>query len=658
MSGAREWFEEAFGTPEEGPFPITFRFGGADRRTVMSRWNVDIDQQDGVRIVVMTDPVSGLQCRCEARLYEDFPAVEWVAFLTNTSRIDSPIIENIHALDWVFAVDQNAACVLHHAKGSNAKIDDFEPLTTPLPRGSDTAIGSYGGRSSNGSLPFFNLVTADTGMIGAVGWSGDWSARFGRGGEGEIRITAGMQKTHLRLRPGEEIRTPRMLLLFWEGDVTNSHNMLRRFILAHHTPRPDGELLQAPMCCESWGAQLAEKQPEKARRHVDAEVPFDCFWIDAGWYGEAPVIEEATVFNTPWHSQVGNWFPNPAMYPEGLKPVGDALREMGLGFLLWIEPERVYEGTKLALEHREWLLSHEAEGKRNPSYLFNLGDPDARAYLTDLVSSIISEAELTIYRQDFNINPAPYWHAADSADRVGMTEIRYIEGFYAMWDELLKRHPGLVIDNCASGGRRIDLETISRSIPLWRSDYQCFPSFVPTGMQAQTHGLAKWVPLSTGVARRVDPYDFRSALGPGIVLATKIRDDEPFPGEMLRKLMGEEAEVRQYFYGDFYPIVSFSLSDDTWAAWQFDRPDLGEGMVLALRRPNSPFTSLDAPLRGLDPSATYEITSKDTDDTIRLSGSELAEDGLPIEIDEKPGSALFVYRKEHADAEQGVGEGE
>lgn len=115
--------------------------------------------------------------------------------------------------------------------------------------------------------------------------------------------------------------------------------------------------------------------------------------------------------------------------------------------------------------------------------------------------------------------------------------------------------------------------------------------------------------------------------------------------EWLREMMQEQVDVARYFYGDFYPLVSFSLADDTWAAWQFNRPDLGEGMVLALRRQKSPFTNMDARLRGLDADADYEIESKDTGEAIRLSGRELAEEGLPIEIDEKPGSALFVYRK-------------
>jgi alpha-galactosidase len=655
MSRARDWFESAFGPPSEGPFPVTFGLGGADPHLVMSRWAVDIDERDETRVLTLTDAISGLRCRCEARLFDDFPAVEWVAYIANTSAHDSPIIESIHALDWVFEAAKDTPCELHHSKGSQCRIDDFAPVTTPLPVGSEAGLASEGGRSSNGVLPFWNLAMGDQGIIGAVGWTGDWSAQFNRHADSEVHIAAGMQRTHLRLRPGEEIRTPRMLLFFWEGDITEAHNAFRRFILAHHTPRPNGKLVQTPISTASWGEERADEQIAMARLWKDSDIPMDHFWIDAGWYGDAPFREDATVFNSPWGSQVGNWFPNREAYPDGLKPVGDALKEMGFKFLLWIESERAYKGTRIVTEHPEWFLTIEKDGERHPSQLFNLGIPEARQYLTDLISSIISKAGLSVYRQDFNMNPGPYWQAADAQDRVGMSEIRHIEGLYAMWDELLERHPGLVIDNCASGGRRIDLETISRSIPLWRSDFQCHPSFDPIGIQGQTQGLGKWVPLSTGCIDRHDTYAFRSALGPGITCLIQFAGStcaETFPAEWLREMMQEQIEVAKYFYGDFYPLVSFSLSDDTWAAWQFNRPDLGEGMVLALRRQRSPFTSIDAPLRGLDPGAEYEISSKDTGTTIRLSGRELAEEGLPIEINEKPGSALFVYRKADREEEQ------
>jgi alpha-galactosidase len=294
-------------------------------------------------------------------------------------------------------------------------------------------------------------------------------------------------------------------------------------------------------------------------------------------------------------------------------------------------------------------------GAPGGSFLFNLGIPEACEALTDVISSVIEEGGITIYRQDFNMDISPFWEANDAPDRVGISEIRHIEGLYAFWDGLLARHPGLLIDNCSSGGRRIDLETNSRSIPLWRSDYQCYPGFDPIGLQGQTHGLGLWVPLSTGACDASETYAFRSAIGVGVVMVTPTNPAgdpegcmtpwEAYPIDWLRAALKEQAAVQRYFEGDFYPLISFSLATDTWAAFQFDRPDLREGMVVAFRRQASPFPKMVAPLHGLDAEATYEVRDLDTDKTCQTSGADLMGDGLKIKIDDRPGSRLLIYRR-------------
>jgi hypothetical protein len=146
--------------------------------------------------------------------------------------------------------------------------------------------------------------------------------------------------------------------------------------------------------------------------------------------------------------------------------VTDACHRLGLQFILWYEPERVAGGSKIAGEHPEFVFSS-GKGRRvtETGGLFKLSDPVARRWLTDHLSHQIGEFGLDVYRNDFNIDPLGFWHLADAPDRQGMTEIRYVEGLYAMWDELRTDHPGLWIDNCSSGGRRIDLETCMRSVP-------------------------------------------------------------------------------------------------------------------------------------------------------------------------------------------------
>jgi len=235
-----------------------------------------------------------------------------------------------------------------------------------------------------------------------------------------------------------------------------------------------------------------------------------------------------------------------------------------------------------------------------------------------------------------------------------MTEIRHIEGLYAFWDELLRRHPGLIIDNCASGGRRIDLETISRSIPLWRSDWQC--GWVNEGTPGQTHtmGLSYWVPLSgTGVLaacrRAGDTYNFRSSLSAALQFAIfpyeSFPIEEHYPWAWHRRMMDDFRRARPLFYGDYYPLTPNSSAGDAWAAFQMHRPDIGEGLVLAFRRQDSPFISAEFRLHGLEPEAMYAVDDADTRETRRQRGEELMTRGVRLTMETAPQSRLRFYRR-------------
>ena len=127
-------------------------------------------------------------------------------------------------------------------------------------------------------------------------------------------------------------------------------------------------------------------------------------------------------------------------------------------FVLWFEPERVAPGTQFDREHPEFLLKAEVAGNR----LFDLGNAKAGQFLVEFLDGRIKQWGVNIYRQDFNIDPLPFWQKHDAQDGRGITEMLYVEGLYQLWSELLRRNPGLTIDNRASGGRRIDLDSLPR----------------------------------------------------------------------------------------------------------------------------------------------------------------------------------------------------
>ncbi len=259
--------------------------------------------------------------------------MEWTLYFRNTGTTDTPVITNIQALDAGLPLTRDRAAVLHYALGSECRRDDFAPQLAPLGPTSDAPqapwvgaanalrLQSKGGRSSCGLLPFFNLDASDHGVICAVGWTGDWATSFHRT-DAEVRLQAGMARTHLKLLPGEEIRSPRIMLLFWNGERIRGHNLLRQFILKHHAPQMAGQPARVPISLCTWGGNFASKHIEHGRWWQEHGLPMDFLWVDAGWFGKDEAKVGATVFNSNWGALVGDWFPNPGYFPEGLGPVG------------------------------------------------------------------------------------------------------------------------------------------------------------------------------------------------------------------------------------------------------------------------------------------------------------------------------------------------
>jgi alpha-galactosidase len=637
--GARVWLDEMPVTTVpaalSADIPFSFTYGGKPSSQLLPNWKLSRTKSpaaDGAQrdVVTYADPDTGLEIACETTTFADFPAVEWVLHLRNTGSADTPIIESIRPLDLTLDAPLRSNIILHRAHGSTAGATDFLPVDDPVQPNSDMLLAPAGGRSSNGVLPFFNLEWRGGGLVGAIGWSGQWAMRCARDGGYRLTLQAGQQTTHLTLHPGESIRTPRILLVMWRGDDRlRGHNLLRRLLLAHYVPRHDGEIILPPVTQNTWfvfnaGNEVTEANQLEAIRLM-APLGVEGYWLDAGW------------FEGGWPNGAGSWVPRTDAFPRGLKPLSDAAHEKGMQFVLWFEPERVNSESRIAKEHPDWVL-HVGGGDG----LFNLGDPEARAWLTGYLSQCVEDWGIDIYRNDFNIDPLPFWQAADAPDRQGIAEIRYVEGLYAMWDELRRRHPGVAIDNCASGGRRIDLETVSRSFPLTRSDSPGCGYPLAAWDQVQTAGLSLYVPLHASLVWDCEPYPWRSVATTGTSMCMDARAKE-FSPDKAKRAIAETKSLRPLWLGDYYPLLPITTDEERWCGWQFDRPDLGRGFVMLFRRAQSPYTGVAAELRGLDPAATYELTFVDSGEVRRVKGADLGH--LQVRLDAAPSSALITYRK-------------
>ncbi len=625
MADARQWINRP---------AFSFTYGGRSSSELLKDWTFSetsrkLDKDRTRRELTWTDPQTGLVVRCDLVYYRYFPTVEWTLYFKNTGSTDTPIIENIQALDTTITRSEgDSEFVLHHFVGSPSSKNDYGPIDTPLGPGQSKRLGGTNGKATDSDWSYFNLQWGDRGAIVAVGWPGQWASTFTRDNAKGLRLAAGLELTHFKLHPGEEVRSPLIVVQTWRGDLARSYNIWRRWMLAHNVPKPGGKLPEPEMfgCSSHWTAEMTQaneqNQIEFIDRYLAEGVKINRWWMDAGWY---PC--DGNWFKT------GTWEVDKTRFPNGLKAVCDYAHSKGLKTIVWFEPERALDGTWLTGNHPEWFLG---EGTR----MLNLGNPDALKWAIDHFSKILADEHIDLYRQDFNHFPIGQWRANDAPDRQGISEIKHCTGYLAYWDGLLARKPDMFIDACAGGGRRNDLETMRRAIPLWRTDFRCDA----IGSQSHSYGIAHWLPYSGTGSLQDNPYDFRSQMVPFTnCLWDARRTDLDY--DCLRRMSKQFHEIKKYWLGDYYTLTPYSTEDNVWMAWQFDCPEKGEGMVQAFRRPNASEESVSLKLRGLSAKTVYTIRNLDEAATTTATGAQLMKDGLPVKMPKKPDAAVIVYKK-------------
>ena len=331
-------------------------------------------------------------------------------------------------------------------------------------------------------------------------------------------------------------------------------------MFAHILPRIDGRLVLPPIVHLSTSFyELNDSNEQNVLSHLESlqGLGFEMFWLDAYWTGPSG-----------FPNSMGNYgFPIERVepkdrFPHGLKAIADAVEKEGLGFLMWFEPERVAAGTFLPRSIPEWVMSPPGDG----SGLYNLGIPEARQYMTDYLNAAIKAYKLSCLRIDYNIDPLALLavHGCQGPEpRSAWPRCATSRGSTGCGTTSSRPTPSLFIDNCASGGRRIDLETMSRSIPLWRSDNTCDmldhkPATILLAAiknQVMSAGLNRYVPFSTAGQMGATPYLFRSGFNAGIAFGEDMRPKD-YPRELLKQGIAEGKRIRKYFFGDFYRALA------------------------------------------------------------------------------------------------------
>ena len=242
MEKSRAWTGRFLG--DAASLPISFLLDGKPVTGIPADWKPvsrcrRIDANLVETIFEGRQPQTGLGLRVECAEYLDYPVVEWVAWFSNAGGRPTPILSDILALDARF---DGARPVLQHNNGDFCSERGYATEETPLDAGVRLRFAPSGGRACDQAFPYYRLAFSGCGLSLAVGWPGQWSADF-RGLAGGVRIHAGQEQTHLRLLPGETIRTPRMTLMSWTGEASRAVNLWRRWYRDHVLPRPDGRRL-------------------------------------------------------------------------------------------------------------------------------------------------------------------------------------------------------------------------------------------------------------------------------------------------------------------------------------------------------------------------------------------------------------------------------
>ena len=658
LPAVEQWIERYFAEGEIPPF--AFIYGGKQSDSFIKQWEYSaekqtVDEPDVIKyIVTYTNPSNGLSVKCIVKGYPDYRGVEWVLHFTNIGTGNSLEIKDVNVCNISIQYPVEGDFNLHYSEGSHISKYDFHPRSIKLITGEKKRMSPEGGRSSQGDyLPFFNIESpAGQGVVLSVGWTGTWQTSVRAENRNTVALTAGMERMNLFLYPGESIRTPSISLMFWEGkDRMDGHNQFRRFILAHNSRKIDGKLAEYPLSsgfnyrdpspCGEYSCITSEYAIAMVKRYIQFGLKPEVFWLDAGWHTDASDFEHGK----SWANTTGNWTVDTLRFPKGLRPVANVIHQVGAKFMVWFEPERVVRGTQWAVEFPEWMLEKPilGDGNRedNTWLLFDLGNPEACKWLSEYIGDMIEENGIDYYRQDCNIEPAKYWEANDKPGRIGMKEIRYVEGLYSFWDYLLERFPNLLIDNCASGGRRIDWETTGRSAPLWRSDYYHY--YDTDGLQSQTYGLEFFLPIHGTGSLNTDTYSFRSSMSSALIYNWKVTNTQASIQEM-QQCLKEFSEIRPYYYEDYYPLTGIEdiTPLDIWIAYQLHRQSDGSGIIVAFRRSDSSKNEISVKLWGINAKEQYRVINMDTDKVCNMSGKELM-NKLILKLENPRSSLLIKY---------------
>lgn len=330
---------------------------------------------------------------------------------------------------------------------------------------------SYTGTSSNRANPFVMLSREETSedFGDCYGfnliYSGNHYEAVEVSGYGKTRIAVGMnpQSFCFVLGEGECFEAPEAVMSYSHQGFNGMSQHMHRFV-REHIVRGSWKNKIRPVLLNSWEASYFDINERRLLSLAKAgkEAGIELFVMDDGWFGTRDDDTQS----------LGDWEVNRKKLPGGVSGLSAKIKEMGLMFGIWVEPEMVNVNSRLYEKHPDWVLAipekPHSEGRNQR--ILDLTRTEVQDYIIEQMSRVFSMADISYVKWDMNRTFTDYFSAALPPERQGEVAHRYVMGLYRCMKELTERFPQILFEGCAAGGNRFDLGILCYFPQIWASD--------------------------------------------------------------------------------------------------------------------------------------------------------------------------------------------
>lgn len=462
-------------------------------------------------------------------------------------------------------------------------------------------------------------------FFGALAWTGNFKTEISRDFVGRTRAVIGINDFDFSytLHPDEEFITPSVFCGYAQGFAQMS-NQMNSFAAEYLLPRRFAKE-PLPVLYNSWEATWFDVSSETQQEIAEkaAEIGCELFVMDDGWFGQ----------RKDDHAGLGDWYVNKEKFPDGLKPLIDKVKSLGMRFGLWFEPEMVNPDSDLFRAHPEWAYHYstrKASLLRNQLVL-NLTRDDVKEFVFKCMDDMLCEYDISYIKWD--MNRAYSETGADNLENAQELWYRHVKAVYEIADKLKEKHPDLQIECCASGGGRVDFGSLSHFDMVWTSDntdpldrltiQQGFSLLYPIKC------MRAWV-TDTNRGSRPTDWDFRFnvTMQGSLSIGGNLMKYSEKELDIHKKYIALYKEIRNTVqFGRFYRLANFA-EDRMFATQYVD----DEQSVLFLCTDATSFFNDNfrhVKLQGLDENAKYTVKYDKTEEV--YGGAYLMNVGLSFE---------------------------